>query len=178
VKCYLQQSVSHQATPGMMIIDLLSFRHKSLLADLNAKHPFWNSVVSNPSAPKLFDLLHILVEEFEISVPQCPTHYSPAGNDDVLLLLCTRMPDCQKSFSQTFWTYITYQSFSTYWIILELGIFLTRLTNADWERFQNVASELISLRIQINSGEADKTARNFTAAIVLTYRQSRSKITL
>jgi exonuclease III len=32
------------------IIELLNFRSKSLLAgDLNAKHPFWNSVVSNPS---------------------------------------------------------------------------------------------------------------------------------
>jgi hypothetical protein len=24
------------------------------------------------------------VQEFEISAPQCPTHYSPAGNGDVL----------------------------------------------------------------------------------------------
>jgi hypothetical protein len=32
------------------ITQLLSFRHKSILAgDLNAKHPFWNSAVSNPS---------------------------------------------------------------------------------------------------------------------------------
>jgi hypothetical protein len=32
------------------IFELLSFRHKSLLAgDLNAKHPLWNTVVSNPS---------------------------------------------------------------------------------------------------------------------------------
>jgi hypothetical protein len=31
------------------ITELLSFRRKSILAgDLNAKHPFWNSVVSNP----------------------------------------------------------------------------------------------------------------------------------
>jgi hypothetical protein len=31
------------------ITQLLSFTHKALLAeDLNAKHPFWNSVVSNP----------------------------------------------------------------------------------------------------------------------------------
>jgi hypothetical protein len=32
------------------IMELLSSRHKSILAgDLNAKHPFWNSIVSNPS---------------------------------------------------------------------------------------------------------------------------------
>jgi hypothetical protein len=65
------------------ISELLSFRHKSLLArDLNAKYPFLNSVVSNPSGVKLLNLLHI--HEFEISAPQCPTHYSPTGNGDVL----------------------------------------------------------------------------------------------
>jgi hypothetical protein len=65
------------------ITELLHFRRKSILAgDLNAKHPFWNSAVSNPSGEKpmvLFDL-----SEFEISAPQYPTHYSPAGNGDVL----------------------------------------------------------------------------------------------
>jgi hypothetical protein len=40
------------------IIELLSFRHKSLLAgDLNAKHPFWNSIVSNSSGAKLLKLV-------------------------------------------------------------------------------------------------------------------------
>jgi hypothetical protein len=49
---------------------------------LNAKYHFLNSVVSNPSGIKLLNLLHI--NKFEISAPQCPTHYSPAGNGDVL----------------------------------------------------------------------------------------------
>jgi hypothetical protein len=63
--------------------EVLSFRHKSLLTrDLNAKHPFWNSVFSNPSGAKLLNLLHI--NEYVISAQQCPTHYSPAGNDNVL----------------------------------------------------------------------------------------------
>jgi hypothetical protein len=65
------------------IIELLSFRHKPLLAgDLNAKHPIWNSTISNPSGVKFFDLFN--THEFEISAPQCPSHYSPAGNGDVL----------------------------------------------------------------------------------------------
>jgi hypothetical protein len=65
------------------IIELLNFRRKSVLAgDLNAKHPFWNSTVSNPSGKKLLDLFN--TNDFEISAPQCPTHYSPAGNGDVL----------------------------------------------------------------------------------------------
>jgi hypothetical protein len=65
------------------ITELLSYRRNSILAsDLNAKHPLWSSAVSNPSVEKpmaLFDL-----SEFEISAPQCPTHYSPTGNGDVL----------------------------------------------------------------------------------------------
>jgi hypothetical protein len=68
VKCYLQQSVGPQATPGMItdITELFSFRHKSLLTgDLNAEHPFWNGAVSNPSGAKLLYVLHI--NEVEIS---------------------------------------------------------------------------------------------------------------
>jgi endonuclease/exonuclease/phosphatase family metal-dependent hydrolase len=53
-----------------------------LAGDLNAKHPAWNSAVSNPSGEKLLQLFD--ASEFEISAPQCPTHYSPVGNGDVL----------------------------------------------------------------------------------------------
>jgi hypothetical protein len=53
-----------------------------LAGDLNSKHPFWNSAVLNPSGEKLLKLFD--VNEFEISAPQYPTHYSPAGNGDVL----------------------------------------------------------------------------------------------
>jgi hypothetical protein len=53
-----------------------------LTSDLNAKHPFLNSAVSNPSGEKLMALL--VLSEFEILAPQCHTNYSPAGNDDVL----------------------------------------------------------------------------------------------
>jgi hypothetical protein len=65
------------------IIELLNFRHKSVLAgDLNAKHPFWEKADSNPSGEKPLELFNI--NEFEISAPQYPTHYSPAGNGNVL----------------------------------------------------------------------------------------------
>jgi hypothetical protein len=51
------------------ITEFLNFRHKLLLAgDLNAEHPFWNSVFSNPSGTKLLDLQHI--NGFEISASQ------------------------------------------------------------------------------------------------------------
>jgi hypothetical protein len=65
------------------IIELLSFRHKCILAgDLNAKHPSWNSAVSNPSGHKLLQLFDR--SDFEILAPQYPSHYSPMGNGDVL----------------------------------------------------------------------------------------------
>jgi hypothetical protein len=53
-----------------------------LAGDLNAKHPFWNSRVSNPSGEKLLEVSDL--DDFEISTAQCPTHYSKAGNGDVL----------------------------------------------------------------------------------------------
>jgi hypothetical protein len=71
------------------ITELLSFRRKSIFAgDLNAKHPFWNSTVSNPSGEKPVDLLHF--NEFEVSAAQCPTHFSPAGIGDVLDIVVNR----------------------------------------------------------------------------------------
>lgn len=53
------------------IAEFLSFRHthKSLLAaDLNAKHPLWNSAISNHSGAKLLNLLHINVLNFIVTV--------------------------------------------------------------------------------------------------------------
>jgi hypothetical protein len=49
----------------------------------------------------------------------------------------------------------------------------------DWERFQSLASDLISPRIEINSGvKADKAARDFSASIASAFRLSPSKITI
>jgi hypothetical protein len=71
------------------ITELLRFRPKSILTrDLNAKTKFWNSIVSNPSGEKLLHLFD--ADQFEISAPQCPTHYSPAGNGDMLDIVVHR----------------------------------------------------------------------------------------
>jgi endonuclease/exonuclease/phosphatase (EEP) superfamily protein YafD len=53
-----------------------------LIGDLNAKHPVWNSKVSNPRGLKLLDLF--VNCNFEISAPQHPTHFLPNGRGDVL----------------------------------------------------------------------------------------------
>jgi hypothetical protein len=51
------------------ITELLSFRPKSIVAgDLNAKNPFWDSAVSNPSGDKLLHLFY--VNQFDISALQ------------------------------------------------------------------------------------------------------------
>jgi hypothetical protein len=75
-----------------------SFRRKSILAgDLNAKYPFWNSVVSNPSGRELLRLFN--ASQFKISAPQCHTlcpHCFHAGNGDVLDIVVhqnIRVPD-------------------------------------------------------------------------------------
>jgi endonuclease/exonuclease/phosphatase family metal-dependent hydrolase len=68
------------------IAELLSLRHKCILAgDLNAKHSSWNSAVSNPSGEKLLQLFD--AGDFEISAQQCPTHYTPVGNGNVVDIL-------------------------------------------------------------------------------------------
>jgi hypothetical protein len=161
------------------ITELLSFRYKSILpGDLNAKHPFWNSAVSNPSGEVLLRVFD--ANQFEISVPQCPTHYSPAGNGDVLDIVVhqnIRVSDVIVS------DILDSDHLPIVFHILDHVKFrnLSEPTEkfTDWDRFQNLASELISPKIQINSGvEADKAARDFTASIASAYRLSSSKVKL
>jgi hypothetical protein len=64
-------------------MNLLSLRNKSLIAgDLNAKNPVWNNQVSKPSGEKLLTLL--INNDFQISAPQSPTHYTLRENGDEL----------------------------------------------------------------------------------------------
>jgi hypothetical protein len=65
------------------IKELLGFRNKSILAgQLNTKHHLWNSKVPTPSDLKLLELF--VSSDFEISAPQCCTHYTPDDRGDVL----------------------------------------------------------------------------------------------
>jgi hypothetical protein len=59
-----------------------------MAAVLNAKYPFWNCTISNPSGEKQLDLFDMNL--FEISVPHCPTHYSPVESGDVLDIVVHR----------------------------------------------------------------------------------------
>jgi hypothetical protein len=132
-----------------------------LAGDLNAKHPFWNSAVSNHSGEKLTALFDL--SEFEISAPQYPTHYSPAGNGDVLDIVVhqnIRLSDILESDHIPIIFHIL-----DHVKIRNISEPIEKFTESD--RFQSLASKLISLRISINSGvEADKEERDFTASIV------------
>jgi hypothetical protein len=161
------------------IIELLSFRRKSILiGDLNGKHPFWNSEVSNPSGEKLLHLFD--VNQFEISAPQCPTHYFPAGNGDVLDIVVhqnIRVPHVNIS------DILDSDQLPIVFHILD-HVEIRNLSEpiekfTDWDRFQSLASELISPKVEIISGvESDKAGRDFTASIASAYGLSTSKITL
>jgi hypothetical protein len=161
------------------IAELVNFRHKCILAgDLNAKHPSWNSAVSNTSGEKLLQFFD--GNDFEISAPQCPPHYSPGGNGDILDTVVHK----NIRLSNVIVSDILYSDHLP--IIFYI---LDHVTNknvstplekvTDWERFQNLASNLISPRLQIiSAAEADKATHEFTASITSEYRLATSKITL
>jgi hypothetical protein len=145
---------------------------------LNPKHPFWNSAVSNHSGDKLLHLFD--VNQFEISVPQCPTHYSSSGNGDMLDIVVHKnigvsdviVSDILDSDHLPIIFHIL-----DHVKIRNLSDPIKKFT--DWEMFQSLASEFISPTIEITSEvEADKAVRNFTASISSAYRLSTSKITL
>jgi hypothetical protein len=103
------------------IAELISFRHVSTAGNLNAKHTFWNSLVSNTSGVKLLNLLHI--SESEISAPRCPTDYSPAGNGDVLDIVVHKNIRLLEFIVSAILDSDHLPIVSVCWIILELGIF-------------------------------------------------------
>jgi hypothetical protein len=145
---------------------------------MNAKHPFWNSAVSNPSGEKLLELFDS--SEFEISAPLSPTHCSPAGNGDVLdivvhqnvrlseVIVSDVLDSIHLPILFHILDHVTTRNFSD---------MIEKFT--DWGLFQSLASDLVSRRVQINSGvEADKAAREFTASIASENRLPTSKITV
>jgi hypothetical protein len=112
----------------------------------------------------LFDL-----HNFEISVPQWPTHYSPAGNGDVLDIVVYKnirisndiISDILDSDHLPMVFHILNHFRTT-----KLSDPLEKFTNC--ERFQSLASDL----------EADKAARDFTASVAPAYRLSTARVAL
>jgi hypothetical protein len=110
--------------------------------------------------------------DFEISAPQSPTLYSPAGNGDVLDIVVhqnVRLSEVTVS-----------DVLDSDYLPIDFHILdhvrtrnlsdpLEKFT--DWVRFQSLVSDLASARTQINSEvEADKAARDFTASVTSHFR--------
>jgi hypothetical protein len=110
------------------ITELLNLRKKSILAsDQNAKHPVWDSKISNPSGLKLIDLL-IVISKFRRHNIR-PTSYR-MGEVMFWTLWSIKMFSSQKSECWTLWIQITFLSCFAFWIILRLGKFWIRLKNS------------------------------------------------
>jgi hypothetical protein len=142
-------------------------------SDLNAKHPFWNSAASYTSEQKRSHLFN--ANDFEILV-HIIQHYSPAGNSDVLDIVVQKNigPSHVVSYILDSDHLPTVFHILYYVTTNQLMEPLKKFT--EWEQFQNLASNFISPRTEINSGiEADKVAQKFTASIALAYRFSKSK---
>jgi hypothetical protein len=128
-----------------------------VVGDLNAKHPFWNNVISNPSGENLFH-----INRFEISA-QYPTHHSPTGNGDVLHTVVHN----NALLSEVIASHIL-DSYHLPIFFHLLGHVRTRNLSdpvgkfTDWEWFQSLACDLIPPKIKINSGaEAVKAAAQY-----------------
>jgi hypothetical protein len=123
-------------------------------------------LLESPSGERLLKLFE--GNDFQISAPQYPTHYTPQGNGDMLDIahhIKVRLLN------------------ATVCITLDsdhLAIISNRAEKfTDWGRFQSLASELISPRIQINwGGETAKAAREITDSIASAYRMSLDQLTL
>jgi hypothetical protein len=118
--------------------------------------------------------------ELEISAPKFPTHYSPAENGDVLIIMVhhnirvsdVNVSDILDSDHLTIVFHILDHA-----KIRNLSEPIEKFT--DWDWFQSLDSELISPKIEIKSGvEADKALRDFIASIASAYGLYTSKVTL
>jgi hypothetical protein len=89
----------------------------------------------------------------EISAPQCCTHYSPAGNCDVLDIVVHQNVHLSEVIVSDV---LDLDHLPIVFHILD-HVTIRNLSDpvekfTDWERFQSLASDLASPRIQINSG--------------------------
>jgi hypothetical protein len=107
------------------------------------------TAVSNPSGGELLDLFD--VNEFNISTPQCPTHYPPVGNGDVLNTVVSqnvRQPGVIISDILDSDHQLTVCQILDHVKIKNILEPVEKFT--DWEWFQSLACDLISSRIEIN----------------------------
>jgi hypothetical protein len=98
-----------------------------LTGELNTEHPGWICKISNPSGLNLPDLF--ITCNFEIPVPQHPTHFVPDGRGDILDIVVHEDIRLSKVKFLGILDQITYLSSSASWIILRQGYFWIQLKN-------------------------------------------------
>jgi hypothetical protein len=125
-------------------------------------------------------LLDLQDNDFQISVPRGPTHYTPQGSGDVLGTVGhrnVRLSDVTVS------DILDSDHLPILFHILDHASARDVLTPAEIhtgrERFRSLASDLISPRSQIDTADdAKRAACNFAASTASAYRLSTRKITL
>jgi hypothetical protein len=124
---------------------------------------------------ELLELFH--KNEFEISAPQCPTHYSPAGNGDILdIVIHQNIGLSSVTVSNILDSYHLPIIFHILDHVKIRNLLEPIEKFADWEWFQSLAFDLISPRLKINTWvEAAKAAHDFTASV---YRLLTSTVTI
>jgi hypothetical protein len=125
----------------------------------------WNDLFVVTSKSQLLSILHITLLLGEVTF---------------LTLRSIRIATCQRSLPLISWTQITYQSWLAFWTLLRARECLDPVEKfTDCERFQSLASGLISPSIQIHSSEeADKASRVFAASVASADRLSTRKTTI
>jgi hypothetical protein len=121
-----------------------------LAGDLNAKHPVWNTKVSNPSGLKLLDLS--VTCKFEILAPQHPTYFVANGRGDVLDIVVHK----EVRLSEVRFLHIMDSDHLPIVFCILDHIKAREILNpvekfTYWERNQCLASVLVSPRVEINS---------------------------
>jgi hypothetical protein len=140
------------------ITQLLGFRRKSILAGyLNAKHPFWNIAVSNPSGEKLMAVFNL--SEFEISAPKCPIIILLLEMVTCWILRSTKILVSDITLSDIFYS----DHLPIIFHILD-HVKIRNLSEpiekfTDWDRLKSPASKLESPKIEINLGVKAKKRR-------------------
>jgi hypothetical protein len=123
----------------------------------------------------MFDL-----DNVEISAPQCPTHYSPAVNGNVLDIVIHK----NTRLSNVIVSDILDSDHPLIVLHILNHIRTTKFSEptgkfTNLEMFKNLASDLISSRIGTNlEVEANKAARIFTAPVTSAYSLSTGRVTV
>jgi len=125
-------------------------------------------------------ILTLLINnDFQISAPQYPTHYTSRGNRDILDIVIhqnVRLSEITVSDVLDSDCLPIFFNILVHISAREISPRVETLT--DWERFRSLASDLIQLRPQLDTVEAEEAVSTFIASVASAYRLPTRKLTL